>query len=65
MRPQARESLATNFVAFLLKRFTVSITLMLALPGLAQQVTVDITPGHSTNFFSPLHGSGLASIAIR
>ena len=58
MRVQARKSPGVNFVVFLLKRFTVSIALMLALPVLAQQVTVDITAGHSTNFFSPLHALG-------
>jgi hypothetical protein len=32
--------------------------LMLVLPALGQQVTVDITPGHSTNSFSPLRALG-------
>src|ERR1700687_637091 len=45
--------------AGLLKRLNMSIALlMLAVPVLAQQVTVDITPGHSTNSFSPLHALG-------
>ena len=43
----------------LLKRLNMSIALlMLAMPVFAQQVTVDITPGHSTNSFSPLHALG-------
>ncbi|HYA24736.1 MAG TPA: discoidin domain-containing protein [Terriglobales bacterium] len=50
-RPAAR-----NLFALVLKRFTV--TLFLASPLLAQQATVDITPGHSTNSFSPLRALG-------
>src|SRR5580692_7054081 len=43
----------------LLKRLNMRIALlMLAVPVFAQQVTVDITPGHSTNSFSPLHALG-------
>jgi len=43
----------------LLKRFTITLVL-LVLPAslLGQQVTVDITPGHSTNSFSPLRALG-------
>ena len=45
--------------AALLKRLNMSVALlMLAGPVFAQQVTVDITPGHSTNNFSPLHALG-------
>src|ERR1700676_949806 len=59
MRREIRKSLVVNVVAGLLKRFTTGIVLlMLALPGFAQQVTVDITPGHSTNSFSPLRALG-------
>ena len=59
MRQEIRKSLVVNVVAGLLKRFTTGIVLlMLALPGFAQQVTVDITPGHSTNSFSPLRALG-------
>ena len=60
MRQEIRKSLVVNVVvALLLKRFTTGIVpLMLALPGFAQQVTVDITPGHSTNSFSPLRALG-------
>jgi F5/8 type C domain-containing protein len=43
----------------LLKRFSAGIVLvLLALPVFAQQVTVDITPGHATNSFSPLRALG-------
>ena len=42
----------------LLKRFTVLALPFLTLPLLAQQVTVDVTPGHSTNAFSPLRALG-------
>jgi len=43
----------------LLNRFTVAMALLF-LPAfvLAQQVTVDITPGHATNTFSPLRALG-------
>src|ERR1700674_347051 len=59
MRQEIRKSLVVNVVAGPLKRFTTGIVpLMLALPGFAQQVTVDITPGHSTNSFSPLRALG-------
>jgi F5/8 type C domain len=59
MRQEIRKSLVVNVVALLLKRFTTGIVLlMLALSGFAQQVTVDITPGHSTNSFSPLRALG-------
>jgi hypothetical protein len=59
MRQEIRKSLVVNVVALLLRRFTTGIVpLMLALPGFAQQVTVDITPGHSTNSFSPLRALG-------
>jgi hypothetical protein len=45
--------------ANLVKRLNMSIgLLMLGMPVFAQQVTVDITPGHSTNSFSPLHALG-------
>jgi hypothetical protein len=47
-----------------LKRFTICIAL-LTLPAFAQQVTVDVTPGHSTNSFSPLRALGLGLIVIR
>ncbi len=52
-----RRSKATHVV---LKRFTSGLLLLVGL-GLsvqAQQVTVDITPGHSTNSFSPLRSLG-------
>jgi len=53
------KSLRVNLVGLLLKRFNIGIVLMtLALPVFAQQVTVDITPGHSTNSFSPLRALG-------
>lgn len=42
----------------LLKRFTVGFILTLTLPLVAQRVKVDITPGHSTNSFSPLRALG-------
>jgi F5/8 type C domain-containing protein len=58
MRPQILESPITNFLTLVLKRLTIGVALALALPALAQQVTVDITPGHSTNSFSPLHALG-------
>lgn len=51
IRPAAR-----NLFTRLLKRFTVALMLVSPLP--AQQVTVDITPGHSTNSFSPLRALG-------
>jgi len=38
---------------------------LLGVPVFAQQVTVDITPGHSTNSFSPLRALGPVLIAIR
>src|SRR5580693_2084921 len=45
--------------ASLLKQLNMGIVLlMLATPVFAQQVMVDITPGHSTNSFSPLHALG-------
>jgi hypothetical protein len=46
------------FCPGILKRFISATILSLALPLLAQQVTVDITPGHSTNTFSPLRALG-------
>jgi len=50
---------AASYCPLLLKRFSVGLAfLMFALPGLAQQVSVDITPGHSTNSFSPLRALG-------
>jgi hypothetical protein len=52
-----RRSKPTHVV---LKRFTSGLLLLVGL-GLsvqAQQVTVDITPGHSTNSFSPLRSLG-------
>lgn len=39
-------------------RLTLVFAAALALPLAAQQVTVDITPGHSTNSFSPLRALG-------
>ena len=46
-------------LAGVLKRLNTGLALlMLALPVFAQQVTVDLTPGHSTNSFSPLHALG-------
>lgn len=55
-----RQTLPTRFSCFrILKRFSISfLILLLALPGSAQQVTVDITAGHSTNSFSPLRALG-------
>jgi len=44
--------------AAVLKRFTRIALAVSALPVFAQQVTVDITPGHSTNSFSPLRALG-------
>ena len=47
------------FCALLLKRFTTAIGLILLTSAAsAQQVTVDVTPGHSTNSFSPLRSLG-------
>jgi hypothetical protein len=46
------------FCPCILKRFISAAILFLALPVLAQQVTVDVTPGHSTNTFSPLRALG-------
>ncbi len=43
----------------LLKRFTTSFAALIFFqPAFAQQATVDITPGHSTNTFSPLRSLG-------
>jgi len=44
------------FSLAVLKRF--STLLLLASPLLAQQITVDVTPGHATNSFSPLRALG-------
>jgi len=58
MKQQIRKSLLVKFVA-VLKRLNTGVALMmLAVPVFAQQVTVDITPGHSTNSFSPRRGLG-------
>lgn len=50
------------FCPSILKRFTTllfPLFLMVATPALtAQQITVDITPGHATNSFSPLRAMG-------
>jgi hypothetical protein len=59
MRQQIRKSTSTSFYVDVLKRFSIGLAwLLLALPAFAQQVTVDITPGHSTNSFSPLRSLG-------
>jgi hypothetical protein len=50
-RPAVRKVFAP-----LVKRFTA--VLLLCSPLFAQQVTVDITPGHATNSFSPLRALG-------
>jgi hypothetical protein len=56
---QIRKSLTVDFVGPVLKRFNVGIVaIIFALPVSAQQVSVDITPGHSTNSFSPLRALG-------
>ena len=52
MNPGRRSS--RIHLILLLPAFLLSI----ALPGWSQRVTVDITPGHSTNAFSPLHAMG-------
>lgn len=39
-------------------RFFLSCFFLLVLRASAQQITVDITPGHSTNAFSPLYAMG-------
>ena len=58
MKQQTRKSLLIEFMT-VVKRFNMGVVLvMLALPGFAQQVTVDITPGHSTNSFSPRRALG-------
>jgi hypothetical protein len=51
---------STRRTRFVLKRFTCGVVLLagLGLSVQAQQVTVDITPGHSTNSFSPLRSLG-------
>jgi hypothetical protein len=59
MRLQIHKAPVINSAISLLKRFITGIELLtLAFPLLAQQVTVDITPGHSTNSFSPQHALG-------
>ena len=56
---QICKSSGTKLAALVLKRFNMGFALlMLVLPALGQQVTVDITPGHSTNSFSPLRALG-------
>ncbi|HVO61249.1 MAG TPA: discoidin domain-containing protein [Terriglobales bacterium] len=40
-----------------MKRF-ITAAFLLALPAFSQQVTVDVTPGHATNFISPLRALG-------
>jgi hypothetical protein len=52
---QTRRALRDHRLS-ILKRFTA--VLLLASPLLAQQVTVDVTPGHSTNSLSPLRALG-------
>ena len=42
----------------LLKRFTWILALTCASPMLGQEVTVDVTPGHAVNSFSPLRALG-------
>jgi hypothetical protein len=46
------------FCPRILKRFISQAIVFLAVPLFAQQVTVDVTPGHSTNTFSPLSAFG-------
>ena len=46
------------FCRNVLKRFISATILFLAPRVLAQQVTVDVTPGHSTNSFSPVRALG-------
>ena len=58
MKETIRKSLGAHS-AGLLKRLNTGIGLLVfAASVFAQQVTVDITPGHSTNSFSPLHALG-------
>jgi hypothetical protein len=54
---KTRTLLPDASILLILKRFTIGLAL-LALPAFAQQVTVDVTPGHSTNSFSPLRALG-------
>jgi hypothetical protein len=53
-----KRSQLTTDLARLLKRFITVFAL--ALPAVAQQVTIDVTPGHATNFISPLRALGSA-----
>jgi hypothetical protein len=56
---QIRKSHPAKLAWLVLKRFNTGFALlMLVLPAFGQQVTVDITPGHSTNSFSPLRALG-------
>lgn len=55
---QPVRDLGARFAAWILKRFTISAVLFLAPAIFAQQATVDITPGHATNSFSPLRALG-------
>ena len=56
---QTRKVLPVNSWDLILKRFNIGVALvMVALSTFAQQVKVDITPGHSTNSFSPLRALG-------
>jgi hypothetical protein len=58
MKQTIRSSLRVHR-AGVLKRLNIGITLLtLAASALAQQITVDVTPGHSTNSFSPLRALG-------
>ena len=46
------------FSATVLKRFIAFMLAVSSWPGFAQQATIDITPGHSTNSFSPARTLG-------
>lgn len=48
-----------RFTRLILSRWLI-VLLLFTLPLLAQQATVDITPGHSTNSYSPLRALGSA-----
>ena len=47
------------FSATVLKRFIAFMLAVSSWPGFAQQATIDITPGHSTNSFSPARTLGV------
>jgi len=58
MKQQIRKSPVIKSIA-VLNRFNMGLALMMfTVPVFAQQVTVDITPGHSTNSFSPMQALG-------